>query len=63
MKTKQDLKSKLSYSVTNAESEFEICALCHAETTVKKSTPIDQREGYVSGIGQLCKKCFLKNLS
>ena len=38
-------------------SEMEYCALCGEPTGVLKSTPIEFRNNYVYGAGQLCYKC------
>ena len=38
--------------------KFEECVLCHSQTGVAVSSPVAEREYYVSGIGQLCGKCF-----
>jgi hypothetical protein len=63
MKLDDDLKKKLFYDEATADNEFEVCVICHSETAVKKSTPIDQRECYIRGVGQLCKKCYLQRFS
>lgn len=34
------------------------CVLCGQETAYDFKTPITQREFYVEGAGQLCRKCF-----
>ena len=36
----------------------EKCVLCGQETACDFKTPITQREFYVEGAGQLCRKCF-----
>lgn len=36
----------------------ERCVLCGQETAYDFKTPITQREFYVEGAGQLCRKCF-----
>lgn len=36
---------------------YETCVLCKCKTIVKKETPIEQRTGYVEGVGQLCSNC------
>jgi len=38
--------------------KFEKCVNCGAETPYLENLPIDLREHYVEGAGQLCKKCF-----
>ena len=40
------------------ESKYEVCAICHKPTDIRKDTPIDVREHYVYGVGQLCIRCF-----
>jgi hypothetical protein len=35
----------------------EICVVCHADTGIPSSVPVDQRLGYVEGVGQCCAKC------
>lgn len=37
--------------------EKEKCVTCGAETPYLKNLPIDLRENYVEGAGQLCKTC------
>lgn len=37
---------------------YEKCILCNGVTSVRKSTPICKRYGYVEGSGQLCERCF-----
>ena len=39
----------------------EHCVLCGIETEYSKETPIEKRQGYVVGAGQLCYDCY-KNL-
>jgi hypothetical protein len=39
-------------------NEFEYCILCGVETSVKISTHIDMRHGYIEGAGQLCSNCY-----
>jgi len=34
------------------------CVMCGVETPYNYETHIDFRDGYVEGVGQLCKKCF-----
>ena len=42
------------------KEEKEKCVLCGNETEYLKSTPIDERECYVVGCGQLCGGCYGK---
>ncbi len=41
-----------------AESGEEKCVRCGNKTGVSKNTPVDSREHYVEGGGQLCRKCW-----
>lgn len=43
-----------------AKKPLERCVLCHRETDIPSDTPIDKRQGYIIGCGQLCKECFEK---
>lgn len=43
--------------VKNPQSEYEECALCHKLTEVNKNTPVECRQHYIYGVGQLCLKC------
>jgi hypothetical protein len=45
-------------STNKKETNYEKCVLCHKLTDVSADCPIDAREYYVPGIGQLCNKCF-----
>lgn len=36
------------------------CVLCGQETVYESQTPINQREFYIEGAGQLCRGCFRK---
>lgn len=42
------------------DTALETCILCGANTSVKVSTPIENRYGYVEGAGQCCNHCYLK---
>lgn len=35
----------------------EECVICHEKTEYLKSTPIQERKYYVSGVGQFCENC------
>ncbi len=36
----------------------ETCVVCGAKTEYARSTPIDERQHYVEGVGQLCPRCY-----
>ena len=57
------MKALLGRKKTDAPNLFierakEKCVLCGQETAYDFKTPITQREFYVEGAGQLCRKCF-----
>ena len=35
----------------------ELCVICGAETDVPVTVPVDQRRGYIEGVGQCCADC------
>ena len=43
-----------------SSQEFERCIICGGMTCVAISTPIDKRENYEIGCGQLCDECAKK---
>ena len=43
--------------------ENEKCIICHRETDVTCDTPIELRDNYIEGAGQLCLECALKQIS
>lgn len=47
-------------TANSVEERFERCVLCGTITTVEKSTPIELREDYELGCGQLCHLCRMK---
>ena len=40
------------------EDDYERCVECGGKTSYKRTTPIEQRQFYVTGIGQYCWRCF-----
>jgi len=42
------------------DEETDRCVLCGQKTEYSVSTPINEREGYVIGCGQLCKHCYME---
>lgn len=53
---------KEAESVNNIHNteEFERCIMCGALTCIPVSMPIDWRENYEIGIGQICAECAKK---
>jgi len=39
------------------KDECEKCVCCGKDTPYSKSTPIDLRDYYIEGAGQLCRDC------
>ncbi len=52
--TEKEVRRPINYN--NPET----CVLCQGPTPYKKNTHVDQRQHYVEGCGQLCKKCFIE---
>lgn len=40
--------------------KLEVCVLCGKETNVPVDQHISQRNFYVEGCGQLCRKCYTR---
>ena len=38
---------------------YDCCVLCGKPTRYTKDIPIDEREGYIEGSGQLCPSCYM----
>ncbi len=45
---------------TTVTIEMDLCVLCGKETQYPKSLPVDMRENYIEGAGQLCNQCGVK---
>lgn len=45
---------------TEKPEEFERCVICGALTSIKVNTPIELRNNYEIGFGQLCADCKKK---
>lgn len=58
------IKIKESYEIlmkTHTGEKKEYCILCHAATQYSIDTPINERNYYIEGVGQLCRKCYEEN--
>ena len=42
-----------------SEDGFDLCVLCENATEYKTDMPLDLRDYYVEGAGQLCTSCYL----
>ena len=38
--------------------EYETCIVCHEMTDIRRDAPVEKRECYVRGMGQLCRLCW-----
>jgi hypothetical protein len=45
------------FVTSKALNDYDKCVLCGCVSRYKVGTPIDVREGYVEGVGQLCGFC------
>ena len=52
-----DLKSRTRNKDLPDET-FEYCAICWSKTETRKDTPIEFRDYYIEGVGQLCPACY-----
>ena len=46
--------------MNNLEDKYEHCIICKQKLNVLKTTPVEKREYYIFGAGQMCAKCFNK---
>lgn len=59
--TYQQSKKEIdSVDKTPVTEEFERCVICGKLTCVPISMPVDQRENYEIGLGQICAECAKK---
>lgn len=58
----QTLKKYITkhFSKKTNTSSYELCVLCNKITSVSKDTPIESRDYYIIGAGQLCSECYQK---
>ncbi len=42
------------------DKQYDCCVVCGKPTEYRKDVPIDKRERYIEGAGQLCRECFRK---
>jgi len=54
------VKSKKKNKNFFEDSNFESCVVCRCITDIPISTPVNERAFFISGIGQLCQKCWEK---
>ncbi len=45
-------------TITKYIPEHEHCVLCWRKTLIRRDVPVENRIGYVDGVGQLCQKCY-----
>ena len=49
---------KCKRNKNNKADEYETCIVCHEMTDVRRDTPVDKRDCYIRGMGQLCHTCW-----
>lgn len=49
---------KLTLHRPASDDKIEHCVLCHKPLDILQSVPIDLREHYICGCGQLCADCY-----
>lgn len=49
---------KPSKKIKKENSIYETCIICGEKTEVLMSVPIEEREFYIVGSGQLCRSCY-----
>ena len=55
-----DKSGSLTVSASDSAGSYEYCVLCGKKTEILRDTPIDKRECYVEGGGQLCRDCWCR---
>lgn len=56
-------KEAESVNNTSNTEEFERCVMCGALTCIPAAMPIDWRENYEIGVGQVCAECAKKAIN
>ena len=46
------------FEVIYSTPKTEKCVVCGVNTGILESTPIEFRDNYIEGAGQLCNKCY-----
>lgn len=57
---KRSKKGAVSTNNTSSTEEYERCVICGRLTGIPISMPVDWRENYEIGIGQICTECAKK---
>lgn len=52
----EEKRTEAAKKTTN--SVFEVCVLCGKQTDIRRDTPVDFRDAYICGCGQLCRSCY-----
>lgn len=59
-KSENQKETILIPSIHTPSSEKDRCVLCWGETEYSKNTPVEDRQFYIEGAGQLCEECYRK---
>lgn len=52
------MMSKIISLFKKKEDLYETCVICKCKTNIKRNQPIEERFGYIEGVGQLCYECY-----
>lgn len=50
--------SKIISFFKKKEDLYETCVMCKRKINIRKDKPIQERDGYIEGAGQLCYECY-----
>ena len=57
-KSLKKITGNLANYAKEDKTEYEVCVLCGKQADIKNYMPVDLRECYVKGAGQLCRFCW-----
>ncbi len=52
------VKNIIETENNKTDGAIEKCVMCEGKTEYMDSVPINERNYYIEGAGQLCKKCY-----
>ena len=58
-KKKENLNNK-NISVQDNDRDYENCVICWKKTNILKKTHIENRQFYITSVGQLCEQCYVE---
>lgn len=57
MKKQMKFMEEKKTATKSDKNLIEYCCLCGAQTEYRFDEPVQERENYIAGVGQLCPKC------